>query len=85
MEKESILIKNIKFLVTCDENDQVYSHVNMYIEKGKISYIGSEGRKAKTIIDGTNFVVYPGLINTCLLYTSELSYTACEAEAGAAE
>lgn len=64
MEKESILIKNIKYLVTCDENDQVYSHVNMYIEKGKISYIGSEGRKAKTIIDGTNFVVYPGLINT---------------------
>lgn len=64
MEKESILIKNIKCLVTCDEKDHVFTNVNMYIEKGKISYIGSESRKAKKIIDGTHFVVYPGLINT---------------------
>lgn len=64
MEKQSLLVKNIKYLVTCDAQDHVYSHVNMYMEDGKVAYIGSENRTAKTTIDGTYLVVYPGLINT---------------------
>ena len=46
MEKESLLIKNIRYLVTCDAEDHVYSRVNMYIEEGKISYIGLDNPRA---------------------------------------
>lgn len=60
----SILVKNIKNLVTCDENDNVFENVNLYIEDGVIKYIGKEDRNADEVIDASNMNVYPGLINT---------------------
>ena len=62
--KNSILLKNIKYLVTCDDDDNVFQNINMYIENGEIKYIGNEVKLANEIIDATNMVVYPGLINT---------------------
>ena len=62
--KNSILVKNIKYLVTCDDEDNVFQNINMYIENGEIKYIGKEVKSAQEIIDATNMVVYPGLINT---------------------
>lgn len=59
-----ILITNIRFLVTCDAEDKVYEHVNMMIDGGVIKHIGPESYEADEIIDGTNLIVYPGLINT---------------------
>ena len=38
--KNSLLIKNIKYLVTCDEYDNLLENVNFYIENGDIIYIG---------------------------------------------
>ena len=62
--KNSILLKNIKYLVTCDDDDNLFENINMYIENGEIKYIGKEVKSANEIIDATNMVVYPGLINT---------------------
>lgn len=61
---KTILISNIKYLVTCDAEDRVYEHVNMLIQDGSIKYIGQETYEAEEIIDGTHLLVYPGLINT---------------------
>jgi len=62
--KNSIFIKNIKYLVTCDYDDNLFENINMYIEDGEIKYIGSEIKCADEDIDATDMVMYPGLINT---------------------
>ncbi|MBU3135252.1 8-oxoguanine deaminase [Clostridium gasigenes] len=61
---KTLIIKNIKSLVSCDENDNLYESVNMLIENGVIKYIGKELYEADESIDATNMLVYPGLINT---------------------
>ncbi len=60
----SLFIKNIKALVTCDSNDTVLEHVNLFIEDGLIKYLGTEVFEAEEFIDGKDMIVYPGLINT---------------------
>jgi cytosine/adenosine deaminase-related metal-dependent hydrolase len=62
--KNSIFLKNIKYLVTCDEDDNLFQNTNMYIENGEIKYIGNEEKLSEETIDASNMVVYPGLINT---------------------
>ena len=44
--KNSIILKNIKYLVTCDHNDNVLENINLYIENGEIKYIGNEVKSA---------------------------------------
>lgn len=60
----SLLIKNIKTLVTCDDNDRVMQNVNMFIKDGTIVSIGEEIFEADETIDAKDMIVYPGLINT---------------------
>lgn len=60
----TLFIKNIKNLVTCDDLDNVYENVNIYIEDGVISYIGEDTFPADRVIDAKDMNVYPGLINT---------------------
>lgn len=59
------LIKNVKAIVSCDENDRVYYDTDVLTDKEKIlrieKHIISENA---TIIDGTDKFMYPGLINT---------------------
>ena len=62
--KNSIFLKNIRYLVTCDDTDNLFENINMYIENGEIKYIGNEVKLANEIIDATDMVMYPGLINT---------------------
>ncbi|MGV8983468.1 8-oxoguanine deaminase [Clostridium sp.] len=62
--KNSIFIKNIKYLVTCDDEENLFENTNMYIEDGEIKYIGNGVKLADEIIDATDMVMYPGLINT---------------------
>ncbi|WP_061313006.1 8-oxoguanine deaminase [Clostridium botulinum] len=59
-----LFIKNIKSLISCDEKDSVYEDVNIFVENGVIKYIGKDLYEANEIIDATNMLVYPGLINT---------------------
>lgn len=62
--KNSLFIKNIKALVTCDEKDNLFENVNLYIEDGIIKYIGKDIFEAKEVIDAKDMYVYPGLINS---------------------
>ncbi|MCL2617317.1 MAG: 8-oxoguanine deaminase, partial [Defluviitaleaceae bacterium] len=61
---KSLLLKNVRHLVTCDTQDRVLENVNVYIEGGWIRYIGQEQRAARKVIDASGMTVYPGLVNT---------------------
>ena len=60
---KTLLVKNIKALVSCDAQDKVYENVNLYCVDGLIKAIGPEEPEADTVIDGTGMLCYPGLIN----------------------
>lgn len=60
----SLFIKNIKEIVTCDDNDSVLKDMNMLILNGEIAYIGKENKQADKTLDATDMVMYPGLVNT---------------------
>ena len=60
----SLLIKNADAIVTCDSQDAVLEHANLLMQDGIITYIGIEPQPADEVIDGTGWLVYPGLINT---------------------
>lgn len=62
--KKTLFIKNIKTLISCDNNDSVYKDINMLIEDGVIKYIGKDFYEADEILDATDMLAYPGLINT---------------------
>lgn len=61
---ESLLMKNVKYLVTCDDNERLLTDINMLVTDGVITYIGTEEKTADKIIDASRMVVYPGLINS---------------------
>ncbi len=60
----SLLIKNARCIVSCDDQDTVYHNSNLYLEDGVIAAIGPELRPADQSIDASHMAVYPGLINT---------------------
>lgn len=65
---KSTLIKNVKYIVTCDDEDHLYKDGYLYIEDGIIKDIGEnncmKNIKADDIIEGNGMIAYPGLINT---------------------
>lgn len=61
---ETLLMKNVKYLVTCDDNDRLMTDINMLVTDGVITYIGTEEKTADKVIDASRMVVYPGLINS---------------------
>ncbi len=63
-KSKSLLIKNVEYLVTCDDEDRVLGHVNVFIRDGVIVSIGAEAPGADEVIDADGMVLYPGLINT---------------------
>lgn len=68
--KGTLLVKNVKHLVTCDDADRVLTHVDVLIQGGVIAAMEqSDGREVRDwdvekVIDGSGMVMYPGLINT---------------------
>lgn len=60
----SLLVKNVRYLVSCDDNDTLYERVNLFMEDGVISSIGPDYHTADQVIDASSMVAYPGLINT---------------------
>ncbi len=61
----TLLIRNISALITCDDHDSLLENVDLYAENGVIRAIGPHlDRQADTVLDGTNMLCYPGLINT---------------------
>ncbi len=61
--KQSLAVNNIRYLVTCDAEDRVLEHVNLYIEDGVIKDITDKPVQADEVLDGTGMCLYPGLIN----------------------
>ena len=61
---ELLLVKNIRYLITCDGDQPVQENVNLLCCGGAIAYIGPEERDADQVLDGSHLAVYPGLINT---------------------
>lgn len=59
-----LLIKNIHSIISCDATDTVYNNANILFEDGIIKDISKNNHEADEIIDGKEFVMYPGLINT---------------------
>ena len=60
----TLLVKNIGYVVTCDDDDRILKNANVFVRDGVIDYIGNEAIAADEVIDGTGMVMYPGLINT---------------------
>ena len=46
---ETLLMKNVKYLVTCDDNDRFMTDINMLVTDGVITYIGTEEKTADKI------------------------------------
>ena len=65
----SLLIRNIKAIVTCDEKGTIYEDADLYVENGLILSVGTEipeqhlAGKDIEILDGTGMFLYPGLVN----------------------
>lgn len=59
-----LLVKNVNYVVTCDDRDSVSEHVNILVEDGVITRISNEKMTAEDVIDASHMVMYPGLINT---------------------
>ena len=72
--KGTLLVKNVKHLVTCDGDDRLLDGVDVFVRDGVIAGIGQEAGTlesgtqksgtAEDVIDASNMVMYPGLINT---------------------
>lgn len=61
----SLLIRNLKTLVTCDDSDRVLQNVDLLARDGVICAMGPAlPQEADTVLDGAHCVCYPGLINT---------------------
>jgi 5-methylthioadenosine/S-adenosylhomocysteine deaminase len=59
-----LLIKNARYAVTSNANDEILVGVSIGIKDGKIAYIGSDSPDAKTIFDATDKLISPGLVNS---------------------
>ena len=61
----SLLIRSIRYMVTCDDKDQLLEDVDLYCEDGFIRQIGPHlDITADRTIDASHMLCYPGLVNT---------------------
>ncbi|MDD4541863.1 MAG: 8-oxoguanine deaminase [Eubacteriales bacterium] len=60
----SLLIKNVKHLISCDAEDKVHDSVNIYCKDGLIVDISKDIHEADEVIDATDMLCFPGFINT---------------------
>ncbi len=60
----TLLIKNARYIVSCDSRDTLYERCSLFIRDNVIEYIGPAERQADQVIDASRMAVYPGLVNT---------------------
>ncbi len=60
----TLQIRNIRHLVTCDDQDQILENVHVMMEDGVITAIDNIIKDADEVIDARHMAMYPGLINT---------------------
>lgn len=62
---KTLLIKNIRYLVTCNDDDEILENISILARDGVIAEIGQlESVQADETIDAAGMILYPGLINT---------------------
>ena len=62
----ALIVKNVRFLVTCDDSNRILEHGDMLVRDGVIAQMGT-GLQAPAdaqVLDATGMILYPGLINT---------------------
>ena len=59
-----LLVKNVKYMVTCNDRDEMLEGVNVLCEDGVITAIDHEEHEADETIDASHMAMYPGMINT---------------------
>jgi len=59
-----LLIKNARYAVTSNFNNEILEGVCVGITDGKISYIGTDSPEAKAVYDATDKLISPGFINS---------------------
>jgi cytosine/adenosine deaminase-related metal-dependent hydrolase len=61
----SLLVRNLRAIVTCDDGDSVLNSADLYAEDGVIRALGPDlPQRADTVLDGSGMLCYPGLVNT---------------------
>lgn len=60
----SLLIQNAWAVVTCDSGDTLLENANILIRDGVIAYMGRSPQTAEEVLDASDCIVYPGLVNT---------------------
>ncbi len=61
----TLLLKNIRAAVTCDDADRVLEGTDLYCEDGFLRAMGPGlEREADEVLDCTGMLCYPGLVNT---------------------
>lgn len=61
----TLLLRNVSCVVSCDCDDTVYERVDIFIKDGVIDSIGVDlDVGAQRVINCTNMICYPGLVNT---------------------
>ena len=60
----TLLLQNIRHLVTVNDGNQTLEHVNLHATDGVIDSIGEAAPLSDVTIDASGMAVYPGLINT---------------------
>ena len=60
----TLLIRNARYIVSCDDYDTLHENANLFIRDGVVEYIGPNLCHADAVIDASRMAVYPGLINT---------------------
>lgn len=61
----TLLIRNCRAIVTCDDEDQVFENADLLCQDGFIQAIGPAlSHQADDVLDGSHMLCYPGLINT---------------------
>jgi hydroxyatrazine ethylaminohydrolase len=62
---QKTLLKNIRSIVSCDQQDTVYTDCDLLIDGYQIQQIGKNlSSDGAYVLDGSKYFVYPGLINT---------------------
>ncbi len=64
-----LLLKNVGYLVTCDDEDRILRYVDVLVKDGVIVRISrgempGQEECAQEVIDASDMVMYPGLVNT---------------------
>ena len=64
MNDTSLCLRNIGYLVTCNDKQEILRDIDLNVSNGLIKSIGGSREDGIEEIDASDWIVFPGLINT---------------------